>query len=182
MANSASMGSVHPQPAVMMRYPAVRGHAAGDASQGGGMRELRDYRKLRTAVQDSAAPAGAEELVAVERGLWSGLVSTGIFADVEVGRTNDPDRLVIAMCRFPGQLPADEVARRLEELWLDRLRYDFWEAHTLIVVRGQVELEAASRAGLGGHFVTLHVLAQQSVIPTQRTPRSWARPAAARAT
>ena len=138
--------------------------------------DLVGYHKLRTAVQDSAWAGTAAELLEVEQNLWSGLVSTGIFADVEVGHTDDPDRLVIAMCRFPAQLSVDEAADALERLWLDRLRYDLWEAHTLILVRGQVELEAASRAGLGGHFVTLHVVAQQSAIPAQRTPRSWARP------
>ena len=132
--------------------------------------DLVSYHKLRTAVQHSAAPGDAEELLAVERRLWSALVSTGTFADVEVDATDDPDRLVIAMCRFPGQLSVEEAAARLEQLWLDRVRYDFWEAHTLLVARGQVELEAASRASTTGHYVSLHVLAQQSVIPAQRVP------------
>jgi hypothetical protein len=139
--------------------------------------ELIDFHKLRTAVQDNSAHAGREDVVALERRLWSGLVSAGVFADVEVGHTDDPDRLVIAMCRYPAKLTVDEVAEALDRLWLDRLRYDFWEAHTLIVARGQVELEAATRSGIGGHFLTLHVLAQQSPIPAQRGPSTWARPA-----
>lgn len=144
--------------------------------------DLVGFHKLRTAVQQSSGRPAAEDVLAVERRLWSALVSAGTFADVEVDRTDDADRLVIAMCRFPGRLSVEEVAWTLERLWLDRLRYDFWEAHTLIVARGQVELEAASRAGAGGHFVTLHVLAQQSPIPAQRGPRSWARPALTPAT
>ncbi|HET6563638.1 MAG TPA: hypothetical protein VFG72_17345 [Marmoricola sp.] len=143
---------------------------------------LIDFHKMRTAVQENAGRGSAEDVLGVEQRLWSALVSAGTFADVEVGHTDDPDRLVIAMCRFPGQLPVEEVAARLEQLWLDRLRYDFWEAHTLIVARGQVELEAASRTGSGGHYVTLHVVAQQAPIPAQRTPRSWRRPAVAPAT
>ena len=132
--------------------------------------DLVSYHKLRTAVQHSATAGGAEELLAVERRLWSALVSTGTFADVEVDATDDPDRLVIAMCRFPGQRSVEEAAAELERLWLERVRYDFWEAHTLIASRGQVELEAASRAGATGHYVSLHVLAQQSVVPAQRVP------------
>ncbi len=141
--------------------------------------ELIDFHKLRTAVQGNAWRAGADDVLAVERKLWSGLVGTGIFADVEVDRTDDPDRLVIAMCRYPFQLSADVAAEALERLWLDRLRYDFWDAHTLIVARDQVELEAAARAGSDGHFVTLHVLAQQSPFPAQRTPYPSERPTAA---
>jgi hypothetical protein len=131
---------------------------------------LVSYHKLRTAVQHSAAAGGAEELLEVERRLWAALVSAGAFADVEVDATDDPDRLVIAMCRFPGQVSVNEAAARLERVWLDRVRYDFWEAHTLIVARGQVELEAASRASVTGHYVSVHVVAQQSLIPAQRVP------------
>jgi hypothetical protein len=143
--------------------------------------ELIDFHKMRTAVQDNSARGGADDVVALERKVWSGLVSAGLFADVEVGLTDDPDRLVIAMCRFAGRLTVEEVADALERLWLDRLRYDYWEAHALIVSRGQVEIEAASRAE-SGHFVTLHVLAQQSPIPSQRGPSTWKRPAVAPAT
>ncbi len=143
--------------------------------------QLTDFHKLRAAVQDNSAPGTPDQLLTLEQQLWSGLVSTGTFADVETGGTDDPDRLVIAMCRFPGQLAAEEIADRLERLWLDRLRFDLWEAHALIVTRGQVELEAASRSA-SGHFVTLHVLAQQSPVPAQRGPSSWARPAVAPAT
>jgi hypothetical protein len=152
-----------------------------DASAGDSMNgmELIDFHKMRTGVQDNAWPAGDEEVLAAERKLWSALVRTGIFADVEVDRTDDPDRLVIAMCRFPFQLSAEVAAEALERLWLDRLRYEFWEAHALIVTRDQVELEAASRSGSGGHFVTLHVVAQQSPFPAQRTPYPSERPTAA---
>jgi hypothetical protein len=138
--------------------------------------DLIDFHRMRTAVQENSARAGDDDVVALERKVWSGLVSTGVFADVEVGHTDDPDRLVIAMCRFPGQVTADEAADALERLWLDRLRYGYWEAHATLVTRGQAELEAASRAE-SGHFVTLHVLAQQSPIPAQRGPSTWARPA-----
>lgn len=141
--------------------------------------DLIGFHKLRTAVQDNAWRGSAEDVLAVERKLWSALVSTGVFADVEVDRTDDPDRLVIAMCRYPFQLAAEVAAETLERVWVDRLRYDFWEAHTLIVARGQVELEAASRCGSDGHFVTLHVLAQQSPFPAQRTPYPSERPTAA---
>jgi hypothetical protein len=141
--------------------------------------ELIDFHKLRTAVQANAWPAAADDVLAVERKLWSALVGTGIFADVEVDRTDDPDRLVIAMCRYPFQLSADLAAEALEQVWRDRLRYDFWETHALIVARDQVELEAASRAGIDGHYVTLHVVAQQSPFPAQRTPYPSERPTAA---
>jgi hypothetical protein len=132
--------------------------------------DLRDFHKLRTAMQHSAPAGGGDELLALQQRLWCALVRSGVFTDVEVGATDDPNRLAIAMCRFSGQVTVDEAAAELERLWTDGLRYDLWEAHTVIISRGQVELEAVTRKAIPGHYVTLHVLAQQSVIPAQRVP------------
>ena len=38
-----------------------------------------------------------------------------------------------------------DVARRLEQIWADRVRYPFWESHALRTDDGYVEFEAASR-------------------------------------
>ena len=78
------------------------------------------------------------------------------------------DNLVIAMCTFPEELTESEIARRLELLWEDRLRYGFWEAHATLVDNGQVELEAATRASQTGHYITLHIVAQRGFVPAQR--------------
>jgi hypothetical protein len=130
--------------------------------------ELRQYHKIRTAVQSNASPGPAQTLHDVQENLASALASVGLFSDVEVGYTDDIDNLVIAMCTFPEDLTETEIARRLEMLWEDRLRYGFWEAHATLVDNGQVELEAATRASQNGHYVTLHIVAQRGFVPAQR--------------
>jgi hypothetical protein len=62
----------------------------------------------------------------------------------------------------------DVMARWLEGLWTNRLSYGFWEAHATLVDSDQVELEGATRAGLGGRYVTVHILAQKAAVPAQR--------------
>ena len=133
--------------------------------------ELTQYRKLRTAVQSNAAPADTDQILEVEENLRSLLMSTGFFEDVEVEHTQDVDGLVIAMCRFPSQMSQVQIAQRLEQAWQDRLRFDFWEAHTTLVDDDQVEFQGATRTSAGGSYVTVHVVAQKTV-PAQRQ-RAW---------
>ena len=134
--------------------------------------ELTQYKKFRTAVQSNASPADPTQIVEVEENLRSLLLSTGFFEEVEVDHTDDVDALVIAMCKFPAQMSHVQIAQRLEQAWLDRLRFDFWEAHTTIADDDQVELQGATRAGSSGAYVTVHVVAQKATVPAQRV-NAW---------
>jgi hypothetical protein len=129
---------------------------------------------LRTALQFSAPPGAAAQLAEMQVRVRRGLVTAGWFEDVEVASTDDADNLVIAMCRFPSPLDGESVAERLSMLWQDHLRYPFWEAHTTLVWSDQVELEGATRASADGHYVTVHVVAQEAPrlvsVPAQRRP------------
>lgn len=131
--------------------------------------EIAQFHKLRSAVQTNASPGTPAELRSVKDDLQRALATVGLFEEVEVDYTDDVDNLVIAMCTFPEQLSRSEIAHRLEVLWQDRLRYPFWEAHTVLVDRDQIELEGATRAGANGHYVTLHIVAQQARVPAQRS-------------
>ncbi len=131
--------------------------------------EIAQFHKLRTAVQMNASPGSPAHLRSVKDDLQRALATVGLFEEVEVDYTDDVDNLVIAMCTFPEQLSRSEIAHRLEVLWQERLRYPFWEAHTVLVDRDQIELEGATRAGVNGHYVTLHIVAQQARVPAQRS-------------
>ncbi len=130
--------------------------------------ELLHFHKLRTGVQVNAAPGSAEAIARAAEDLKEGLLATGLFEEVEVDRTDNPDSLVIALCHFNPGLTEAQVAGRLEQLWEDRLRYQFWEAHAMLLDEGHVEFEAATRSGSAGHYVTVHIVAQKAAIPAQR--------------
>lgn len=131
--------------------------------------DLTTFHRVRTGIQVNASPGTGPELTAVESTLRDVLMTSGLFEDVEVEHTADPDRLVIALCRFRPFLTEQDVASRLEEIWSDRVRYPFWEAHAVRTDDGHVEFEAASRSGQVGHYVTVHVVAQKADIPAQRS-------------
>ena len=125
---------------------------------------------MRTAVQDNAFPAKEGELAPVEQSLRDLLMASGVFEEVEVEHTDDPDQLVIALCKFLPYFTERDVARHLERIWADRVSYPFWEAHAVHVEDEHVEFEAASRHSSGGHYVTVHLVAQKAKIPAQRSP------------
>ena len=129
---------------------------------------LMQFHRLRTAIQGNAAPGSARDLATVEGSLRSLLMSSGLFVDVEVERTDDPDQLVIALCTFDPHVSEAAVAGQLERLWADRVSFPFWEAHALLVEDEHVELEAASRPSPVGGYVTVHLVAQKARIPAQR--------------
>ena len=133
--------------------------------------DLMQFHQLRAAVQGNASPGSGQDLEMVGRQLRELLMASALFGRVEVEATDNPDGLVIAMCQFRPELCETDVANTLEEMWRDKVRYPFWEAHAFRVANGHVEFEAATRASLTGHYVTVHLIAQKA-IPAQRTSSS----------
>jgi hypothetical protein len=130
--------------------------------------DLSQFHHRRTAIQGNARPGRAPDLQVVEGTLRDVLMDSGLFAEVEVERTDDPDQLVIALCSFDPAYTEADVAAHLERLWADRVRYRFWEAHALLTDEDHVEFEAASRTSPEGHYVTVHLVARKAEIPEQR--------------
>jgi hypothetical protein len=133
--------------------------------------DLMTFHRKRSAIQVTADPGSPRDLEMVEEKFRDLLMDSGLFEEVEVEHTDNPDQLVIAMCKFRPSYTERDVANRLEVIWSDRVRYPFWEAHALRTNDDHVELEAASRIGPDGHYVTVHVVAKRADIPAQR-PRS----------
>jgi hypothetical protein len=131
--------------------------------------DLTRFHKVREGVKSNAAPGSAGERAAAEALVRSALEATPGFLHVEVERTDDPDRLVIAMCSYSPDLSTSDTAAALLGLWLHQVSYPFWEAHGLVVDEHQVELQAATRGSSTGRYLTVHVLARRSAVPEQRT-------------
>lgn len=133
--------------------------------------DLVQFHKMRTAVQGNAYPGSGRDLTSMEETLRDLLLTSGVFHEVEVEHTDDPDQLVIALCHFKPDLSERDVAQLVERLWEQRVRYPFWEAHAVLVGEEHVEFEAATRDSTAGHYVTVHLVAQRAPVPAQRGPR-----------
>ena len=130
--------------------------------------DLMQFHRMRRAIQVNASPGADEELVSVEQSLRDLLMRSGVFEEVEVEHTDDPDQLVIALCKFDPRYTEQEIALRLETIWSERVSSPFWEAHALSVDHEHVEFEAATRMSSLGGYVTVHLVAQRARIPAQR--------------
>jgi len=123
-----------------------------------------EYCTMRRAVQGNAPAPDSAALTAIETELRAALLATGVFHTVEVGRTDDADRFVIAMCEFAPEADATAAALVLSRLWAKQVAYGFWRAETMRVNKGHVELQGATRMSLSGHYVTVHVVAQEAPV------------------
>lgn len=141
--------------------------------------QLRHYYTIRRALQDSAPAADRQTLVDIETDLRAAMLATGLFHSVEVGHTDDVDRLVIAMCAFAPEVDPSEAAVALARLWMKQIAYGFWRAETMRVDKGHVELQGATRMSVGGHFATVHLIAQEAPAPTPVLSQPAGPPAAA---
>ena len=117
----------------------------------------------------------------MELELRTALRTTGMFHSIEVGRTDDPDRHVIAMVGFSPEIDASEAALALARVWAKHIAYGFWKAETIRVDKGHVELQGATRFSLRGHYATVHLIAQEAEVPSTQ-PALVQRPAGGRPT
>jgi hypothetical protein len=131
---------------------------------------IAQYYSMRRAVQSNAPAADAGDVAAMETDLRAALLATGLFHTVEVGRTEDTDRLVIAMCEFAPAVDPSEAAVALARIWMKHIAYGFWRAETLRVDKDQVELQGATRLSLRGHYATVHLIAQETPAPVAVRP------------
>jgi hypothetical protein len=129
---------------------------------------LVDFHKLRRGVQLNAYPGADADLRPLLERLRGTLAATRVFESVEVGRTEDPDHLLIALCRIPAHVEAEDAARAIEQVWEDHLRYRFWESHATLVEKDHVEFQGATRADERGHYATVHIVVQKETVPAQR--------------
>lgn len=149
------------------------------------------FQSLRNGLQMNAAPATSQVRKVLEAGLREELLASRLFEDVEIGSSDDADRLVLALCTYSAGVDDEVSARAIERAW-SALAFDHWEAHAFLVEDGHVELQAATLDRPGGRYLTVHLVAQRaagaaatgpdagevaSVVPHQRV--SQPEPAAA---
>lgn len=125
---------------------------------------LVQFQTLRSGLQRNAAPVTSQVRKVLEAGLREELLAAGVFEDVEVGSSDDQDRLLLALCSFRGDVADDEAASALEGAWA-ALAFHHWSAHAFLTEQGHVELQAASLDRPGGHFVSVHIIAQRAGAP-----------------
>ena len=122
--------------------------------------DLMSFQKLRYGLQLNVAPATQQARATAVEQLRSALVTSGVFADVEIEPTGDEARLVAGLCRYATEHSEDQIVDRLTRIWAAELRYSGWDAHSFLVDEGHVELQAATATADRSHYLTVHLVAR----------------------
>jgi hypothetical protein len=125
--------------------------------------DTTSFHKLRTAVQENANPADETTAARLRSSLQAALSGSRLFGEVELGHTDDPNQMVIGVCRCADGVLPWEAGMGLERLWLAVAADVPWEAHAVACTETLMEFEAAVTVGDSGHYVTLHVVAEPSL-------------------
>jgi citrate lyase beta subunit len=85
-----------------------------------------------------------------------------LFSDVELGRTDDPDQLVIGVFRCADRILPWEAGMGVERLWRTAAAGVSCEAHHVGCTESLMEFEGAVTLDASGHYVTVHLGAEPS--------------------
>lgn len=118
------------------------------------------FHTLRTAMQGNALPAGELPAASLQRELAEALSGSRLFDLVELGRTDDPNQLVIGLCRCAEGVLPWEAGIGVERIWQDAAAGLTWESHSLGCTDRLMEFEAAATVDSSGHYLTVHLLAE----------------------
>jgi hypothetical protein len=120
--------------------------------------KLGAFQTLRSGLQMNAVPVTSQVRALLETGLREELTASGLFEEVEVEGSDDPDRLVLGLCVFRGEVSEEEVMVAVERAWT-ALAFHHWSAHAFLTDEGHVELQAATLDRPGGRFASVHLVA-----------------------
>jgi hypothetical protein len=118
-----------------------------------------EFMQLRDALTANLPPAAGALLEDAASRLRRRLVSSVMFAQVEVEGTDDPERLLVALTRFRPGTPERQVASFLEAVWITELRLSGLDVFNFLIEDGHVELEAATGDRDSGYFLSLQLIA-----------------------
>ena len=127
--------------------------------------DITSFHKLRWAVQENAHRADPPHAAALQTALEQSLRASRLFAEVEVGRTDDPDQMVIGVCRCADGVAPWEAGVGVERLWGVLALETKWEAHAVGCTDSLMEFEGAVTVDDSGHYITVHLVAEPAVVP-----------------
>ncbi|WP_406831458.1 hypothetical protein ABEG17_01350 [Pedococcus sp. KACC 23699] len=122
--------------------------------------DTASFQKLRLAVQENANPADDRYVTALQGALDQGLRGSRLFAEVELGRTDDVDRMVIGICRCVDDVAPWEAGVGIERMWGVVAMDTRWEIHHVSSNDSYMEFEAAVTMDDSGRYITVNLVAE----------------------
>ncbi len=127
--------------------------------------DMASFHKLRLAVQENANPADQRHVIALQATLQKALTASRLFAEVELGRTDDVDRMIIGVCRCADDVVPWEAGVGVERLWGVAALETPWQIHHVSSNDSYMEFEAAVTTDVNGRYITVNLVAQPARVP-----------------
>lgn len=137
-----------------------------------GHMDTTGFRKLRTAVQENSHPAESRFARQLQRSLEAAFARSGLFSEFELGRTDDPDRMVIGVCRCADDVMPWEAGAGVETIWRTAVLDARWESHAVGCSDSLMEFEGAMTIDGSGHYVTAMIVAEPARVTATRAADS----------
>jgi hypothetical protein len=134
--------------------------------------DMASFHKLRQAVQENANPADDPYVAGLQGTLQQALLGSRLFAEVELGRTDDVDKMIIGVCRCADDVAPWEAGVGVERLWGIAALDAQWEAHHVAANESYLEFEGALTVDANGRYITFTLVAEPALVaeptPAQR--------------
>ena len=124
--------------------------------------DVTSFHKLRLAVQENASQADPDLATHLRHSLQAALTASRLFGEVELGHTDDPDQMVIGVCRCADGVLPWEAGMGVERLWQTVSAEVAWEAHSVSCTDSLMDFEAAVTVDDKGRYITVHIVAEPS--------------------
>jgi hypothetical protein len=92
--------------------------------------------------------------------MQAALTNSGLFSEVELGLTEDPDRMVIGVCRCAQDVLPWEAGLGFERAWATTVMDLPWQRHAVGCTETLAEFEGAATVDASGHYITVTVVAE----------------------
>ncbi|MEV4248756.1 hypothetical protein AB0J63_35740 [Streptosporangium canum] len=130
--------------------------------------ESSEFLAAKRRLMREASPSSGDDLDGMSMDFDAYLWHSPVVREVKVRHTGDTNSLIVATCVPVGGRSEAEIGAGLEQVWLQDLRYRYFEAHMVTLAEGRVQLDVITQIALNDFYVTATIVAETSKSHTAR--------------
>jgi hypothetical protein len=118
-----------------------------------------EFSRLVNKIISQGIPLAGADLHGMIADFHHALEASPLLSKVKVRKTGEPARMIAAFCE-PASLASSpsELVAEVERIWMEELRYNVFEAHTLVPSEEEVILDCLTMTEPQGPYVTARIV------------------------
>ncbi|MEU7452275.1 hypothetical protein [Streptosporangium roseum] len=122
--------------------------------------EPPEFAAVKQRVMGESSPSDGHDLDGMSMDFDGYLWHSRLITEVAVRLTGDTDNLIMATCWIAPGCSTVEIAAELERIWLQDLRYQYFEAHMITSGERGVRLDVVTQIAPDDFYVTAAVVVE----------------------